>query len=62
MPCSLISAPPTLDTVTATHAIPPTLSINESDYKVKELFKYSIFKMYILFTLSHHNVNYYPFK
>jgi len=34
MPCSLVSAPPTLNTMTATHAIQPTLIINESGYKV----------------------------
>lgn len=35
MPCFPVSAPPTLDTVTATHAILPILGINKSDYKVK---------------------------
>ena len=35
MPCSLVSAPPTLNTMTATHAIQPTLSTYENDYKVK---------------------------
>jgi len=43
MPCSLVSAPPTLNTMTATHAIQPILSINESDYKVNELIKYSVY-------------------
>ncbi|SFQ89590.1 hypothetical protein SAMN02745910_05308 [Priestia endophytica DSM 13796] len=38
MPCFPVLAPPTLNTVTATHAIPPTLSINESDYKLKRIF------------------------
>jgi len=39
MPCSLVSAPPTLNTMTATHAIQPTLIINESGYKVNSLIK-----------------------
>ncbi len=43
MPCSLISAPPTLNTMTATHAIQPILSINENVYKVKILMKYSVY-------------------
>ena len=43
MPCFLVSAPPTLNTTTATYAIPPTLSIIESVYKVKKLTKYSVY-------------------
>ncbi|MGX1377212.1 hypothetical protein RKD56_004330 [Priestia megaterium] len=43
MSCSLVSAPPTLNTMTATHAIQPILSINESVYKVKVLMKYSVY-------------------
>lgn len=43
MPCSLVSAPPTLNTMTATHAIQPTFIINESDYKVKILIEYSVY-------------------
>lgn len=39
MPYSLVSAPPTLNTMTATHAIQPTISIIENAYKVKRLFK-----------------------
>lgn len=39
MSCSLVSAPPTLNTMTATHAIQPTISIIENAYKVKRLFK-----------------------
>jgi hypothetical protein len=35
MPCSPVSAPPTLNTMTATHAIQPILSICENDYKAK---------------------------
>jgi len=46
MPCSLVSAPPTLNTMTATHAIQPILSINESVYKVKILIKYSVYYLY----------------
>jgi len=46
MPCSLVSAPPTLNTMTATHAIQPILSINESVYKVKILMKYSVYYLY----------------
>ena len=43
MPCSLVLAPPTLNTMTATHAIQPTFIINESDYKVKILIEYSVY-------------------
>lgn len=43
MPCSLVSAPPTLNTLTATHAIQPTFSINEIDYKVNVFIEYSIY-------------------
>ena len=46
MSCSLVSAPPTLNTMTATHAIQPILSINESVYKVKILMKYSVYYLY----------------
>jgi hypothetical protein len=46
MSCSLVSAPPTLNTMTATHAIQPILSINESVYKVKVLMKYSVYYLY----------------
>lgn len=46
MSCSLVSAPPTLNTMTATHAIQPILSINESVYKVKILMKYSVCYLY----------------
>jgi hypothetical protein len=46
MSCSLVSAPPTLNTMTATHAIQPILSINESVYKVKLLMKYSVYYLY----------------
>lgn len=46
MSCSLVSAPPTLNTMTATHAIQPILSINESVYKVKMLMKYSVYFLY----------------
>ena len=38
MSCSLVSAPPTLNTVTATHAIQPTISIIENAYNVKWIF------------------------
>lgn len=44
MPCFPVSAPPTLNTVTATHAIPPILSINEIDYKVKIIFNVMFFR------------------
>ena len=47
MPCSLVLAPPTLNTMTATHAIQPIFIINESDYKVKVLFKYSVYLIVI---------------
>lgn len=43
MPCFPVLAPPTLNTVTATHAIPPIFSINESDYKVKRIFNVMFF-------------------
>lgn len=46
MSCSLVSAPPTLNTMTATHAIQPILSIKESVYKVKILMKYSVYFLY----------------
>jgi len=46
MSCSLVSAPPTLNTMTATHAIQPILSIKESVYKVKILMKYSVYYLY----------------
>ncbi|GAB1794673.1 hypothetical protein PMEGAS228_11910 [Priestia megaterium] len=46
MSCSLVSAPPTLNTMTATRAIQPILSINESAYKVKVLMKYSVYYLY----------------
>lgn len=39
MSCSLVSAPPTLNTMTATHAIQPTIIIIENAYKVKVFFK-----------------------
>jgi hypothetical protein len=35
MSCSLVLAPPTLNTMTATHAIQPIIIINENDFKVK---------------------------
>ena len=41
-----VLAPPTLNTVTATHAIPPILSINESDYKVKIIFTLMFLTVY----------------
>ena len=46
MPYFPVSAPPTLNTVTATHAIPPILSINESDYKVKRIFNVMFLDVY----------------
>ncbi len=50
MPCFPVLAPPTLNTVTATHAIPPIFSINESDYKVKKIFMVMFLK-YIFYSL-----------
>ncbi len=44
MPCSLVSAPPTLNTVTATHAILPTLSIIEGGYKLKSYLTFIFLK------------------
>lgn len=57
MPCSLISAPPTLNTMTATHAIQPILSINENVYKVKILIKYSVY-FFILNVSISNNIKY----
>lgn len=57
MPCSLISAPPTLNTMTATHAIQPILSINENVYKVKILMKYSVY-FFILNVSISNNIKY----
>jgi hypothetical protein len=51
MPCSLVSAPPTLNTMTATHAIQPIFIINESVYNVKLLFKYSVYSIVIYFSM-----------
>ena len=51
MSCSLVSALPTLNTMTATHAIQPTISIIENDYKVKGLFK-----LYYSFSINIMNV------
>ena len=42
MPCSLVPAPPTPNTMTVTHTVRPIIIINESDYKVKILFKDSV--------------------
>ena len=50
MPCSLVSAPPTLNTMTATHAIQPILSIYENDYKSKVIIK--IFCLFLLLYLT----------
>jgi hypothetical protein len=52
MSCSLVSAPPTLNTMTATHAIQPILSINESVYKVKILMKYSVYFFILNLSIS----------
>lgn len=57
MPCSLISAPPTLNTMTATHAIQPIISINENVYKVKILMKYSVY-FFILNVSISNNIKY----
>lgn len=57
MPCSLISAPPTLNTMTATHAIQPILSINENVYKVKILIEYSVY-FFILNVSISNNIKY----
>ncbi len=46
MPCFPVLAPPTLNTVTATHAIPPILSIIESDYKEKRIFNFMFLDVY----------------
>ena len=51
MPWSLVSAPPTLNTMTATHAIQPTSSIIENVYKAKRLFK-----LYYSFSINIMNV------
>lgn len=52
MSCSLVSAPPTLNTVTATHAIQPTISIIENAYNVKWIFKlYYLFRVNIIYII-----------
>ena len=57
MPCSLVSAPPTLNTMTATHAIQPILSIKESVYKIKILIKYSVYFFILNLSISN-NIKY----
>lgn len=53
MSCSPVSAPPTLNTMTATHAIQPTISIIASYYKLKMLFKlYYSFLVNIMGSIS----------
>ena len=47
----LVLAPPTLNTVTATHTIQPTIIVVENAYKVKRLLK-----LYYLFSVNIMNV------